>query len=60
VQRLRTARIEAGITQQQLAKRLGIPQSLVSKMEIGERRVDAVELEILAGIYKKPIRFFLD
>jgi transcriptional regulator with XRE-family HTH domain len=60
VQQLRNARVAAGITQQQLAKRLGIPQSLVSKMETGERRVDAVELEILAAIYKKPFKFFLD
>lgn len=33
----------AGITQEQLARRLGRPQSFVSKYERGERRLDVVE-----------------
>jgi len=37
-------RKEAGITQEQLAKRLGETQSFVSKCERGERRIDIVEL----------------
>lgn len=38
-----TARKKAGITQQQLAARLGRHQSFVSKFESGERRLDVVE-----------------
>lgn len=38
------ARTEAGLTQRQLADRLGRPQSFVSKYERGERRLDIVEL----------------
>jgi len=38
------AREAAGLTQQQLADRLGKPQSYVSKIESGERRIDPVEL----------------
>jgi transcriptional regulator with XRE-family HTH domain len=34
----------AGITQEQLAKRLGETQSFVSKCERGERRLDLVEV----------------
>ncbi len=34
------------------------PQSFVSKLESGERRVDFVELQALAKIYKKPLSFF--
>lgn len=41
---LRAARIAAGLTQKQLAKRLGVTQSFVSKCERGERRLDVVEL----------------
>lgn len=37
------ARKQAGITQQQLAVQLNRPQSFVSKIERGERRIDVVE-----------------
>lgn len=41
---LRGARLEAGLRQQDLAERLGVPQSFVSKYESGERRLDVLEL----------------
>lgn len=41
---LRTARTAAGLTQEQVAERLGQTQSFVSKCERGERRIDIVEL----------------
>jgi len=41
---LRTARRAAGLTQQQVATRLGQTQSFVSKCERGERRIDVIEL----------------
>lgn len=37
------AREGAGLSQEALAKRLGRPQSYVSKFERGERRLDVVE-----------------
>lgn len=42
---LRDIRIEAGLRQVDLAARLGLPQSFVSKCESGERRLDLLELE---------------
>ena len=42
--RLRKARTDAGLRQTDVAERLGTPQSFVSKYEIGERRLDLVEL----------------
>lgn len=41
---LRTVRKEKGITQTQLAQRLGVEQSMVSKIERRERRLDVSEL----------------
>jgi transcriptional regulator with XRE-family HTH domain len=44
LQELRKAREKAGLTQTQLAERLGQTQSFVSKCERGERRLDIVEV----------------
>ena len=40
---LRQAREEAGLTQDQLAERMGAYKTFVSKYERGERRLDVVE-----------------
>ena len=58
--KLRQARLDAKLTQGQVAQQLGRPQSFVSKIEAGERRVDFVELQILARLFAKPLSFFLD
>jgi transcriptional regulator with XRE-family HTH domain len=55
---LRSARLVSGKTQVQVAKLLKKPQSFVSKSESGERRVDVVDLQQFAKIYKKPFSFF--
>jgi transcriptional regulator with XRE-family HTH domain len=59
LERLRSARLKAGLTQAQVATALRRPQSFVSKCESGERRVDVIELEDFANLYEKPISFFL-
>jgi transcriptional regulator with XRE-family HTH domain len=41
---LREIRMEAGLRQADLAKALRMPQSVVSKYESGERRLDILEL----------------
>jgi transcriptional regulator with XRE-family HTH domain len=58
--RLIEARKQAGLTQVDVAKRLGKAHSFISKCELGERRVDFVELQQLAKIYNKDLSFFCD
>ena len=55
---LKQARVDAGLTQAQVARKLSKPQSFVSKFESGERRIDFVELQYLAKLYRKPVSFF--
>jgi transcriptional regulator with XRE-family HTH domain len=51
------ARDRAGLTQQQLARRLGMHQSFTAKYEGGERRIDVLEfLAISRAIGADPIR----
>jgi len=57
--KLRSARLEAGLTQVEAGKRLKKPQAYLSKIERGERRIDAVELADLARIYNKSLDYFV-
>jgi len=59
LKRLRQARLDAGLTQAQVATRLGKPQSFVSKCEAGERRLDVIEVQQFAELYKRPVYYFL-
>jgi len=47
-QALVDARIKAGLGQAELATKLKCHQSLVARVESGERRIDVVELVVLA------------
>jgi transcriptional regulator with XRE-family HTH domain len=42
---LRRKRLDAKLTQVELARRLGVPRSFVGKCERGERRIDVIELQ---------------
>jgi transcriptional regulator with XRE-family HTH domain len=46
---LRAARERAGLSQRDLAAKLGVPHSWVAKVEAGERRIDVVELMWVAS-----------
>lgn len=48
---LKQARIDAGLTQVEVAKKLNNHNSYISKSETGERRVDVVELVDFCKIY---------
>lgn len=57
--RLVAARAKSGLTQGDVARRLGIPQSRLSRMESGERRIDVIELDEIALVYGRTITYFL-
>jgi len=59
LRRLISAREAAGLTQVEVAAKLGIPQPRVSRMESGERRIDVVELLEFARLYRKPLTWFV-
>lgn len=59
INRLNQARIDAGFSQQVVADKLGKPQSYISKIESGERRLDVAEIKKFAEIYKKGISYFI-
>ena len=59
VERLRKARMEAGLTQVQAAKKIGRPQSHISNIESGQQRIDVIELKRFAELYGKKMGYFL-
>lgn len=50
--RLKAARGAAGLSQEQVAKKMGWGQSSMSKIERFERRIDPIELVRLARLYR--------
>jgi transcriptional regulator with XRE-family HTH domain len=47
---VRQMRVDAGLRQADLAKKLGEPQSFVSRYESGERRLDVLELRQICTV----------
>ncbi|MEU9064570.1 helix-turn-helix domain-containing protein [Streptomyces sp. NPDC048430] len=59
-QRLKATREYLGLSQQQVAERTGILRSAVSDIERGVRKVEVMELQKLARLYRLPSSYFLD
>ena len=58
---LAAARRRANVTQQELAAKLGKPQSFVSEYERGQRRVDVVELLVISrALAIDPLELFAE
>ena len=50
VHRISEERKAQGITQEAMAEHLGLPQSVISRLESGQRKVSAIELRDLADL----------
>jgi len=59
IEKLKKTRMQNRWTQEDVSAKLGKPQSYISKIERGERRLDIVGLKELADLYKKEITFFI-
>lgn len=57
-ERLRGAREYLQLSQDEVARLLGIPRAAVSLMESGQRKVEALELKKLAEVYQRPLNYF--
>ena len=57
---LAKARRDAGITQRDLAKRVGVLPSIIAKIELGERRLDVFELVAIARAVSLDPHILLD
>ena len=56
---LREDRERAGVTQVELARRLGQTQSYVSKIELGDRRLDLVQLRTILTVLGVGLKDFV-
>lgn len=59
-ERLREAREYLGLSQQFVADHTGLSRVAISAIENGKRKVEALELEALARLYRYPVTYFLD
>lgn len=57
--RLRAARESCGMTQEDVARRLGVSRPTVAQMELGNRPVTSIELDKLAYLFGRDIREFV-
>ena len=57
---LKELRVNAGLRQIDVASGLGIQQSMVSKYEVGERRLDILEIRELCKLFGISLSSFIE
>lgn len=58
--KIQKAREELGLSQEELACRLGYTQAALSNYELGKRRLYLANIEQIARELNKPLSYFLD
>jgi len=56
---LKKAREDAGLSQVQLARKIGETQTFISKCERGERRIDVIELRTFCRAFGVTLKQFV-
>jgi len=59
IERMKRARLESGLKQIEVAKKMKRPQSYISRVESGEYRLDILEVKNFAKLYRKSVDYFL-
>jgi transcriptional regulator with XRE-family HTH domain len=58
--KLQEAREEAGLSQEELARKIGCTQASLSNYELGKRRLYLADLQRIGQLLGKQITYFLD
>ena len=58
--KIKIARILRDLTQEELAKKIGVEPVTVSRMESGSRNITAVEIEKLSKAFNRPLSYFYE
>lgn len=58
--KFRKLRVDAHLTQEELANELGITQSLISNLERGARKIDDYIITLYTNYFKKDGNYFMD
>lgn len=58
--KLQKAREEAGLSQEELARKLGCTQASLSNYELGKRRLYLADLQRIGQLLGKPVTYFLE
>lgn len=58
-QKLKETREYIGLSQQYVSEQTGISRVAISQIECGKRKIESIELEKLARLYKYPVSYFL-
>jgi transcriptional regulator with XRE-family HTH domain len=59
LEQLYQLRVSSGLTQQDLAAKLKVPQSFISKIESGDRRIDLIELREICTCLETDLKEFI-
>jgi len=55
IERIKKARLESGLKQVDVARKMKRPQSYISRVESGEYRLDILEVKNFAKLYGKSV-----